>query len=93
MDIEQCVTGINEINDDKEFMIYPNPAHGAVTLSASTSGKYLIQLSNVLGEIIDHRVEQIDKSTTLQLGSLTKGIYFIEVFNGEKRSTQKLVIE
>ena len=82
---------INESGEEQKINIYPNP----------TTGKFRIETKDALSKNqIDIYSMQGEKVYTLMLNThheiinvqLSPGIYFIKVIEGEKSSTQKLVI-
>lgn len=79
-----------------EFEIFPNPAtNGLVTIDFNSLEKanYQIQISNLLGQII--QISNIENGkSSIQLNSTQKGIYLIGLIKeGAVLTTKKLVIE
>jgi hypothetical protein len=78
-------------NKDNFFDIFPNPSQGDFTVIYKNSDNYSIKMKNILGkEIYFEEVRQ--SSRRFQL-NLLPGIYFVQLSEGEKVLTQKLVIE
>lgn len=92
--VVNCISGINESNRDASFSIYPNPATNNITIEATTNTSYTIQLINLLGEMVYNTPETIVNKTTIDVGVLPKGIYFVEIQNKDNNTQgrQKLVI-
>ena len=84
---EQHHLGVDEIDAEFGFTIYPNPSHDVLfVLSDNINSEY--RITNMMGQTlfigtIDSETQQID------ISSLTNGIYFI-TFAGE---TQKFVVK
>lgn len=75
------------------FQIYPNPTSGQFNLELlgnDFNGQVTIQ--DVLGRIILEK-EITQSTTTIDLSTQAKGLYFVTVNDGEKSSTLKLVVE
>ena len=74
--------------------LYPNPANGDVTLIVPESHELLsINIIDITGKVMD-----VDKSfisstrTILQTSTLSKGLYFIKVYNSEFSEIKKLIV-
>lgn len=88
--------GISAIQFAKTFEIYPNPAQQTCyvnlgSISAEELKQTKIILYNLTGERVLTQVP-IANNTELNLGTLAKGTYLIEVINGQHAAYQKLVI-
>jgi hypothetical protein len=86
---------VQEIQANKDMSIYPNPADGKFTMSFSNAiGNASIQIFNTLGESIYN--EQFSNATLNKKDIELKvpaGIYFIQVRDGEKQYTGKIIVE
>jgi len=87
--------GINELNNNLNFDVYPNPATGIVNVGLSQQGKYDLRLINVLGEVVYRQQETIDGKTIIDVSGFSKGIYFIEVLEESTKviGRKKLIIQ
>lgn len=84
--------GINEA-PAPVFNLYPNPAKSAVTLqftSASDRGR-IITITDITGKMV-HRATCYDRFASLLLTSLPGGMYLVNVTEGEKSFSHKLII-
>jgi pimeloyl-ACP methyl ester carboxylesterase len=86
---ESCtITNIKENASSVDLSIYPNPSSNSITLYYSSTGKYTINVVDILGkqvlpEIIGYNMS--GASRRLDISSLTKGMYFVELnINGQK---------
>ena len=75
------------------FSIYPNPASDLVdiVLGADT-GSFGIFITNIHGKMIYHGKDYISYRVTINLQSLSPGVYFVTVVSGGERSTRKLIV-
>ena len=88
--------GINEVTQNIDFIVYPNPTTGKVTFSTtgiSTSLDYRIksiELYNLTGQ----KVGQFQNTSTIDISSLPNGIYAAKIIVGSSKPTMhKLVKE
>ena len=72
------------IENPTNFAIFPNPAHGQVTLS----GQGWICISNIMGQLVHS--QQLYGTSTI---SLERGIYIATFTDGMRNYSQKIVIQ
>lgn len=92
--LNQGATGIAGVTEGSPFAIYPNPATDdfVIDFTGSTKTKAHAVLLDVHGRkirelFLDTPVTKVDVS------SLQKGLYFVQIENNGHRTTSKLVIE
>jgi hypothetical protein len=85
-EIGPCV-GINE--NVFNFSIHPNPANNEVTISASSIINN-IDVINFLGQTVVSQKAN-DSQTTLDISTLTGGVYFVRVISDNGTNVQKFV--
>lgn len=82
-----------ETSEEKEFIIYPNPASNYLTiqLNESVPEKYDVIIFNNLGQ----KVRSFTKVETskLNISGLPAGLFFVTVETQEKSITQKLLVK
>ncbi len=71
-----------------DIKVFPNPAISKVTVS-SASKLDKIELYDMLGKLI---LINNNKSNVLDVSSITKGMYLLKIYSGERTSTKKLVL-
>ncbi len=93
------IVGINEqTNLVQGFSIYPNPAkeNVKVNFQLKEAGMVNVSISNVMGQnVLDIKNEWTpagNHSINISVNNLTKGIYFVNINNGNSVSSKKLVI-
>ncbi|MEO6303854.1 MAG: glycosyl hydrolase family 18 protein [Bacteroidia bacterium] len=71
------VTGINNINNTKEILIYPNPTNGKLFLQAEKISS--VQIFDVQGKLILTKEISLENEFIIDLNllSIKKGLYFI----------------
>jgi len=89
------IIGVNEKPArDGSFTVNPNPASGKCTLRFSQAGNKEIRLISVIGNtVMETSTDQMNIS--LNLNSLSPGIYFVQIHTPDSNSTQvrKLIIQ
>ena len=91
----QITLGVRDMEETK-FRLYPNPAQGQVMLDASEiSGTIDITINDISGRIVESFQIKSDPSTKIpiNISSLTKGVYVVNVFHERNKYSQKLIIE
>jgi len=78
--------GIQPVANEAGVSIYPNPASSALAVKVSSNDKII---SSTIYNTTGQKVAEFGSSTLLSIGSLTTGLYLIEVRtnNGSYRST------
>jgi hypothetical protein len=89
----QVYTGINDNNifgNQISVKTYPNPVVDKVMVEYSGNEDLKVAVCSVVGDVVLQKVLS-DKSNTIDLSSLPKGIYLIKYTNGLGASCQKLI--
>lgn len=90
-------TGINEMNFDANFTMYPNPAKDiiSVNLSNSNNAKGKVEIYNELGKVV--RLVELGNDTsiktTIPVTDLKAGVYFVKINLGDRTTTKKLIVQ
>lgn len=97
IDFTPGVTGIESKDAVQEIQLYPNPASDKLLVSCSFSCELsAVKLFNFSGQevAIKGLGKKVDKlSYQLDISSLPKGIYFLQVQSSNKIITRKLVVQ
>ena len=76
-----------------QLSIYPNPSDGIFRVS-NESGLRQITVYNMIGKKVYTKIgSNREKLCEIDLTKLEKGVYFIEISDGTKTSTKKIVIQ
>lgn len=91
-------TGTNEIIENNNFLMYPNPANENViiTLNATQKSEGNVNLFDMKGALVKSINTQLVagmNSVNLSLTDLPKGMYFVQINSNESTLTKKLIIE
>lgn len=82
----------------KEFSVYPNPTSGAITLTMETFGESVslqLKVYSLIGQdMISEPISPFSgyKQISLDLSKFPKGIYMIEVTDGEKSRLRRVSV-
>lgn len=83
---------IGEVSDDIAFTFGPNPAATYINLQGQPDNA-MVRIHALNGQLVHEQiVNNMNRGETIEL-DLDNGIYFLEVNSGEKRSTQRLVVQ
>ncbi len=81
--------GIWEQQSREVLRVYPNPSSGSFTVL----GKGQLEIFDLLGEKIYSDILTIPSSLIHLTSSISKGVYFLKLQNGEKVYTDKIIIQ
>ena len=83
--------GINELIDNGcEIIVYPNPAHGEVTVSVGAPAT--LTVLDLAGRVVV-APQSLGSSATLPLSDLPSGTYFLRVITAEGTAVKKLIVK
>ena len=89
-------TGIETVgnNNEIEISLMPNPASEKVTIAlGGVKGNSHISISNLIGQVVYATDVINNDAITVPLNDLSAGIYLVNVTNGDKTTTKKLIKE
>ena len=90
-DPSSVITSVGDKLSDK-LLIYPKPSNGLINIELDKLNFYNISISNILAkEVYNSTISAVN--TTLDLSNFDKGLYFIELNDGENIFTKKIIIE
>lgn len=75
-----------------EWSLTPNPAHGSATVRCE-EGIRRVELLTVKGERILYQDMAGERTCTLDLGGLAKGVYIVQVTTSQGTVARKLAVE
>lgn len=86
--------GVESMTEENNFSVFPNPSNGIFSIQhqAINSNAQTIDIYNLFGEIIYSTINN-QASIDIDLSSCAKGVYFVKVGDGEKVSTEKIVVQ
>jgi hypothetical protein len=82
--------GIEEKAEEAKMTVFPNPSNGIFTIEYSDLNKNVnVEVYNILGTKL---LEQKGTST-IDLSSYPKGVYFVKLTDSEKEITQRIILQ
>ena len=86
--------GINEQSLSEDLSISPNPANTSITLTLPAPPKEntTFELKDILGQSV-YRSFLSSQTTTIDVSAFAKGIYFLQVAQGNKKTNKKIVVQ
>ncbi|MGB3343369.1 MAG: T9SS type A sorting domain-containing protein [Aequorivita sp.] len=77
-----------------QLSIYPNPATSEITIALSKSMHAEIRIFDVTGKLLLYKANSlVDKNQTVDVSTLSSGVYFVRLNTPEGMATKKLVIK
>jgi len=88
------VLGVSQNSiSDFDFKWYPNPAINTITLEVPLPvSNAEVSITDITGKII-HSQTVLSSVSTLDISSFQKGVYFLTITDGARRTTQKFIKE
>jgi len=86
------LSGMDEMNTNDDFIIYPNPATNIITVIASEAQQSQLEMYNTLGEKVCNW-QLTSGENKIDLSDKAKGIYFVKMISGDKIYLQKVIID
>ena len=81
--------GMNELNNDTNIALYPNPTNGIFNLDLENADGYIF-IYNILGEIVlQSKIN--DTQIKFDLSNKPAGIYFVNVISDSKNYSKKII--
>jgi hypothetical protein len=94
----QPPVGINETPFSNKFNIYPNPADQVVyiQLKDNINISFMLTLTDLVGKKVAEkqiRLDQGNKTTSIDVSDLQNGIYMLRISDNENIFTRKLIVK
>jgi hypothetical protein len=84
--------GIEETTKEIEFLVFPNPADQLLTIEWNEQKPIYFTISDVSGKLI-HTKTVNDKFITIDVSSLTPGVYFINANYMNKTVNKSFIVK
>ena len=81
-----------------DFTLYPNPAEVdniQVSYSSEANGSLAVKVFDLTGRLVkqqENRLEVGEQTFSIDIASLAKGAYFIELNDGKRKGTRRLMV-
>jgi len=75
--------------DYLEFSISPNPSKGIINIASENTDNAMVTMYTVLGK----KVFSSAFKNSIDVSLLSKGLYIVEIHQGPKKSTKRLILQ
>jgi len=90
--VPATTTGIDNISEDPEINVYPNPTNGVFNVDLKKASSIKV-VNNLGATVYEEKIENAIAGTkSIDLTKYANGIYFIYVSDGEKSSKHKIIL-
>ncbi|GEM_PF-936198 len=90
--VDDCVS-LSELNAT-QYLIYPNPSNGMLTISSNYEPIQSIQLIDNIGRLVaEHKISGLEKEVVLNLENYSEGIYTIQISSESSIVNSKITIK
>jgi hypothetical protein len=84
-------TSVSDMNTHQDIIVYPNPSHSLINIASKENIQqifvYDLNGRKVLSELCNKKVY------SLEISSLTPGMYMIEIITSEKTLTSRIIVD
>ncbi len=91
---KNCIASTNDpINENKRWLVYPNPTRDIVNLSSIDSVETVTyKIYNASGILLTHKTDTlIEGKASINLSRFSSGIYFFQILTNEKKEIHKII--
>jgi PKD repeat protein len=93
VEVVESTTGINELTNDQNILVYPNPSNGIFVINSTKNDIMNVRVMNVLGKVVFEK-EVHQSGISVDISEMGKGVYLLLIENESgELSSRKLVIE
>ena len=87
-------TVVNELNENVDITIFPNPSTGVFTISKpmSLKEKLYVKLYSLEGKLITEKtIQENEQSINIDVSGQSKGIYYLQLVTNNRTFTKKIL--
>lgn len=90
-----CELDVNDMINDENIIIAPNPAKDVVTISLTGINNSTLDfyITDVLGNVVDAYLNVTDNTITVATTDYAAGMYFVYISNGADKVTRNFVVQ
>ncbi|HIN39797.1 MAG TPA: T9SS type A sorting domain-containing protein, partial [Flavobacteriales bacterium] len=90
-DIYEVVTSKSE--SSRDYLLYPNPGNGKLTLKTPNIEPLYIRIYNVLGSLVYMKQTENSLINKIDISNNPDGVYLLQISSSDDSFTSKLIIE
>lgn len=90
--VSDCTSLKEEAFNENQFLVYPNPAVGEVSVSYTNESKLNVTFLNAFGSVV-LSLKEYSSDSVINVSGLAKGIYFVQLNSSNKVVTKKIIVE
>lgn len=80
---------VEKLDTISEFLVYPNPVSDILTIQMNNGGYEILRLLNNMGQVVAQQSIS-DNTTTINMGQLPTGMYYLQLIGKDNTITQKI---
>ena len=84
------ITDVNELNVDKSYAIYPNPAKDILAIESNSNKEYRLEILNLMGQTV-YTSNINNKKTNINTTAFANGVYIIKLYTDKEMVVKKIV--
>lgn len=86
--------GVSSVKTMGSLAVYPNPARNTITLKGTSPEAGTLRMVDLLGRTLrEERISAFDGITSIDVSDLPRGFMIVEWSSGDRRYTQKVLLE
>ncbi|OFX41281.1 MAG: hypothetical protein A2X08_01710 [Bacteroidetes bacterium GWA2_32_17] len=86
-------TGIDDINNNLNYTIYPNPSNGKFNIEIDNSLINSIEIFNIVGQKVYSKYNIKNTKSEVDISNQFNGIYFLNVTTNKTTFTTKVILQ
>jgi len=88
--VSDPLLGVQEVHELAGINVYPNPTNGILNITAGESGKYQVEVLNILGEVI--ATDNFTNNLTMDLSAFAAGMYNVRISTADAVAIRAIAV-
>ncbi len=92
-----CTVGLDDLASIEDFSVFPNPSSGlfTITMNTNTADNYNLTVRDIQGKEVYSEMISVNGEfrRDFDFSSFAKGVYYLQIQNGESSKVEKLIIQ
>ncbi|MCG9881445.1 MAG: PKD domain-containing protein [Bacteroidia bacterium] len=86
-------TGEKELSNEPHLSFFPNPAFNIMHINSNRSEPIQLRIIDMLGQTVFTKTLINEGDKEISIESFSRGIYFVDLVQGDKRSCERLLLK